>query len=43
LVAVSSRIRIKDMNQGGIPGMYCPKIPAATTASNPTTIAQKYQ
>jgi hypothetical protein len=43
LVAVSSRIRIKDISHGGMPGMYCPRMPAATVASNPTTIAQKYQ
>ncbi len=42
-MAVSSRIRINEISHGGIPEMYWPRIPAATVASNPTTIAQKYQ
>jgi len=31
------------MSQGGMPGTYWPRMPAATVASNPTTMAQKYQ
>jgi len=31
------------MSQGATFGMYCPTMDAATVASKPTTMAQKYQ